>query len=205
MDGSESETDMLVTQAGAGDAQAREQLLALHRDRLRRMVDVRMDRRMAARLDASDVVQEALAEAARQLDRYLRHRELPFYAWLRQVAWQRLLQLQRHHVQSQKRSVLREQVGNRQPLPDESAFQLVEQLVGSQTSPSQGVIRNETMERVRAAMGQLKAEDRELLVLRHLEQLTVEETAATLEMSAGNVKVRHFRAVQQLRKVLGDQ
>ena len=83
MNGRESKTDLLITEAAAGNVVAREQLLAVHRDRLRRMVDVRMDRRLAARLDASDVVQESLAEATRQLDGYLRRRELPFYPWLR--------------------------------------------------------------------------------------------------------------------------
>ena len=198
MDGTESDTDLLIAEAAAGNVVARERLLAVHRDRLRRMLDVRMDRRLAARLDASDVVQESLAEATRQLDGYLRRRDLPFY-------WQRLMQLHRQHVQCQKRSVKREQPGNQYSLPDESEYRLVEQLVGSKSSPSQGAIRDETIERVRTAMRQLKAADRELLVLRHLEQLTVAETAATLGISGSNVKVRHFRAVRQLQKVLGDQ
>ena len=92
--------DQLLARAGRGDPAARQQLLQEHRDRLRRMVAVRLDRRLASRIDASDVVQEALAEAERELDRYLRHPEMPFYPWLRRFAWDRLLKLHRFHVAS---------------------------------------------------------------------------------------------------------
>ena len=204
MDLGELDTAGLVARAASGDTAARADLLERHRDRLRRMVDVRMDRRLAARFDASDVVQEACTEAMRQFDRYLQGRDVPFYTWLRQVAWQRLLQLQREHLQAQKRSVRRENQPLEHALPDESVFQLAE-IIANQTSPSQGAIRNESLRRVKTAMDQLKSKDREILVLRHLEQLSVEETADVLGMTPGNVKVRHFRAIQQLQQELGDE
>src|SRR3954465_3996851 len=99
-----TDTDELLRTAELGDESARAELLARHRDRLRRMVAVRIDRRLAARVDPSDVVQEALADAATGLSAYLRARPLPFYPWLRQVAWLRLVQLYRHHVVAQRRS-----------------------------------------------------------------------------------------------------
>src|SRR5262245_15592899 len=103
-----ADTEHLLERAAAGDGAARAQLLQRHRRRLRRMVAVRFDPRLAARVDPSDVVQEALAEAAATLDGYLRERPLPFYPWLRQLAQRRLLDLHRRHVQARRRSVTRE-------------------------------------------------------------------------------------------------
>src|SRR4051812_34140649 len=94
------ETEELIEQARRGDEPARNALLTRHRTRLRRMVAVRMDRNLAARVDPSDVVQEVLAEAHRALDGYLHARPLPFYPWLRKLAWERLAQLYRHHVRA---------------------------------------------------------------------------------------------------------
>ena len=103
-----AETDALLERASRGDDQARQRLLERHRSRLKRMVAVRMDRRLAARLDPSDVVQEALADAARDLPDYLRTRPMAFYPWLRQLAWDRLVRLHRHHIDTGRRSVDRE-------------------------------------------------------------------------------------------------
>ena len=112
------DTDELLGLAADGDAAARADLLARHRSRLRRMVAYRLDRRLAARVDPSDVVQEVLAEADRQLDHYLRERPLPFYPWLRRLAWERLVKLHNRHLGAQRRSVRREEPGVL-ALPDE--------------------------------------------------------------------------------------
>src|SRR6516165_5011523 len=96
----DADTDELLERAGSGDTTAREQLLIRHRARLRRMVAVRLDRRLAARVDPSDVVQETLAEAARNLADYLRERPIPFYPWLRRLAWERLVKLHRRHIRT---------------------------------------------------------------------------------------------------------
>ena len=93
------DTEELLDRAGQGDGEARQRLLARHRHRLRQMVIVRLDRRLAARLDPSDIVQEALADAARGLDDYLRDRPVPFYPWLRRFAWERLVEVNRRHLQ----------------------------------------------------------------------------------------------------------
>ena len=98
----DEDTSALVERAGAGDGRAAEQLLARHRDRLRRMVAVRMDPRLAARLDPSDVVQEALMEASRRLAEYCRGRPVPFYPWLRRIAWERLVEMHRQFLASQR-------------------------------------------------------------------------------------------------------
>src|SRR5258708_28926459 len=114
--------EQLIELAAGGDEVTRQELLARHRARLRRMIAVRMDRRLAARVDPSDIVQEALAEAAQGLSDYLRRRPLPFYPWLRQFAWERLLKLHRYHIRARKRSVDREQQWALS-LPDDSVLQ----------------------------------------------------------------------------------
>jgi RNA polymerase sigma-70 factor (ECF subfamily) len=195
------DTEDLLRQAVNGDPGAREGLLARHRDHLRKMIAWRLDRRLAARIDPSDVVQEVLLEASRKMDRYLRERPLPFFPWLRSLAGEHLATLHRRHVRAQGRSVLREQPGLLN-LPDESAAELAGRLVTSSTSPTQRALRHEQRERVRQALGRLSERDREVLVLRNLEQLSVADTAEVLGISSGAVKLRHLRALERLRALL---
>jgi RNA polymerase sigma-70 factor (ECF subfamily) len=200
----EADTDELLDRAGRGDGEARQRLLARHRPRLRQMVTVRLDRRLAARLDPSDIVQEALADAARGLDEYLRDRPVPFYPWLRRFAWERLVEANRRHLQARRRSVAREE-GFALYLPDQSARALAGRLLSSGTSPSRRLLRQELRDRVQAALDRLDPRDREVLVLRYLEQLSTAESAAALGISVGAVKMRHLRALQRLRADLGDE
>ena len=197
------DTDELVEQARGGDREARQQLLVRHRGRLRQMVALRMDRRLRARVDPSDVVQEALADAAQELSDYLRQRPLPFYPWLRQLAWERLIDLHRRHVYSKKRSISREDP-EFLALPEESAVQLAQRLLAPGSSPSERLVRDELRGRVQAALAQLAPRDREVLVLRHLEQLSTQHTAAILGITQGAVKTRHLRALERLRGLLGE-
>jgi RNA polymerase sigma-70 factor (ECF subfamily) len=197
----EPDTDQLLDRASHGDGIARQQLLTRHRARLRAMVAARLDRRLAARLDPSDIVQEALAEAARRLDDYLRQRALPFYPWLRQLAWDRLVKEHRAHLARAKRSVRREEPGLL-GLPDESVAELAQRLASSTSSPSRHALRVELQTRVQAALALLSAADREVLVLRYLEQLPLREVAAVLGVSELAVKMRHFRALERLRALL---
>jgi RNA polymerase sigma-70 factor (ECF subfamily) len=196
-----SETDRLLESAARGDALARQELLMRYRQRLRNMIRLRMDRRLAARVDPSDLVQETLVEAVQKLSEYLRHRPLPFYPWLRQLACERLIDLHRRHIQAKKRSVRREEPP---PLPDESAEQLADQLVARSNSPSSRMRRSELRTRMRVALAHLPEHDRELLVLRHLEQLSTPEIAAILGISEGAFYTRHVRALERLRTLLGD-
>jgi RNA polymerase sigma-70 factor, ECF subfamily len=192
------DTEELLDRAGAGDRAARQQLLARHRGRLRQMVALRIDRRMAARVDPSDVVQEALADAAQELSDYLRDRPLPFYPWLRQFAWERLLQLHRFHLQAKRRKVDREEIRIFDLIGDSEAA-LAEHFVNSSTSPSRRLLRAELLERVQTALENLEPRDREVLVLRYLEQLTSKEIAAVIGISEAAVKTRHRRALERLR------
>src|SRR5262245_49419807 len=138
----EVDSDELLARASRGDAAAGQQLLGRHWERLRKMVAVRLDRRLAARIDASDVVQEVLIEASQMLPAYLRERPLPFYPWLRRLAWKRLVKLHQRHLGAQRRSATREE--QQIPmLPDESALELAGRLVAPGTSPSNHAMREE--------------------------------------------------------------
>jgi RNA polymerase sigma-70 factor (ECF subfamily) len=150
------------------------------------------------------VVQEALADAALKLAEYLRRRPLPFYPWLRRLAWERLLELNRRHIYAGKRSVTREQPGDL-ALPDESVLALACRLWAGGTTPSSRQQRQEARDQVHAALAGLSASDREVLVLRHLEHLSMKEIAAVLGVSEGAVKVRHLRALARFRDLLGDE
>jgi RNA polymerase sigma-70 factor (ECF subfamily) len=197
----DADTEELLRRAGDGDRVACGDLLERHRVRLQRMIELRMDRRLAARVDPADVVQDTLAEAYRELPDYLRDRSLPFYPWLGQLAWDRLIELHRRHVRAQRRSVTREERWE-PPLPDESAMVLAERLVGRASSPSSRLRREETCARVRSALARLAESDREVLLLRHLEQLSLAEIAAVLGLSEATAGKRHLRALERLRGLL---
>ncbi len=201
---SNCDTETLLQRVVEGDRSAREELLVRHRGRLRQMVAFRLDRRLAARIDPSDVVQEALAEAAQKLSDYLERRPLPFYPWLRQLALQRLVDLHRSHIQAQKRSVTREEA-QALPLADESALELADRLMGSAGSPIGHLLRDELRAQVHAALLRIPPRDREVLVLRHLEQLSIREMAAVLGIREGAVKTRHLRALQRFRDAVTEE
>ena len=198
------DTDELLRRVAAGDAHARSQLLARHRQRLRHMIEVRLDRRLRPRIDPSDIVQDALTEAAQKLSDYARRRPLPFYPWLRRLAWERLLQVHRRHVRAQRRSVRREDFGAL-PLPEDSAGDLAERLAARGSSPSERLRHSEQRQRVQQALALLGAADREVLILRYLEDLSTAEIAAVLELTESAVKMRQLRALQRLRDLLDDE
>lgn len=199
-----SETDQLLADARAGDASARGRLLQHYRRRLRGMIAVRMDARLAARVDPSDLVQETLAEAHRRLDGYLKDQPLPFYPWLRQLAMDRLIDLHRRHVRAGKRAVGREDGGGL-PLSDRSFGQLVNRLAVSSSGPSAQMRRSESRRQLRDALDRLSDSDREVLVLRHLEQLEPKEIAAVLGITERAESMRHLRALDRLRKLLSSE
>ena len=196
-------THNLIDLAARGDASARRELLERHRLDLRRMVVVRLDRRLAARVDPSDIVQDTLAEAAGRLDDYLRDRPLPFHGWLRQLAGEHVIRTHRRHVGSQRRSIAREV---RTPeVSDDSAVSLVNSLVADDTSPSNRLLREERIDRVMAALAALSPRDREVLVMRHLEQLGTAEIAEALGINEAAVRARIVRALIRLRAGLGNE
>jgi RNA polymerase sigma-70 factor, ECF subfamily len=193
------DTDELLASVADGDSSAREQLLRRHRDRLLRMIAVRLDSRVAPRVDPSDVVQEVLIEANRRLDSYVRTRPLPFYPWLRQIAVDQIGMTHRRHVRAARRTVRREEPAG---LPDASAYELAGRLLISSLGPSARLRREEQRIHIRSALDRLPERDREILALRYLEQLSTAEVAAVLSISEAAVKMRLLRAVQRLHKLV---
>ncbi len=194
------ETDELLTRAAKNDSSAVGRLLAGHRSRLRQMVSVRMDDRVRQRVDPSDVVQEALLEAALRLPEYVKQKPVPFYPWLREMAVNRLIDIQRRHVVARKRSVDREE--SRRALPDQSVMQLARRLIGSGTSPSLHAHRREQREHVKAALDELDPKLREVLVLKYLEELSSGEVSVILKVNQRTVRRWHRRAIEQIRSIL---
>ena len=162
------DTDQLLDRVAQGESSAAAALLDRHRKRLRRMVQLRIDPRLAARLDPSDIVQDALGEAHRRLPEYAAQRPIPFYPWLRQLAWDRLVEQHRRHVRAGRRSVLREEAEPLE-LAEGSVLELADRLLTSAEGPSAALRREELAARVRAALNALPERDREVLVLRYLE------------------------------------
>jgi len=197
----EPDTEELILLARGGDVSARGRLLVRYQDRLKRMIDIRMDRRLRARIDPSDVIQETLIDAMEKLPAYLERRPLPFYPWIRQIAWERLVKLHRLHLGAQKRSVRRE-AHDWLPLSDHSSMALAQRLLDGGLSPSGELLQKELRENVRAALDRLSAEHREVLVLLYLEDLTNAEVAAILGITEAAVKMRHLRALKGLATLL---
>jgi RNA polymerase sigma-70 factor (ECF subfamily) len=199
-----SDSDELLNLAASGDGQATHQLFARHRARLKRMVAARLNPRLASRIDPSDIIQESLADAAQKLPDYLARRPIPFYPWLRQFAWERLVRAYRKHVLAQRRSIRREQNLDLL-LSDESAAVLAERFLAVDTNPAERLAQSERKRIVHEFLAKLPAEDCELVVLRFIEQLSPAEVAAILQISEAAAKMRQLRIIRRLRAEMGDE
>ena len=197
----EAITEELLRQAAGGSESAIQQLFQRYRERLKLMVAARLDPRVAKRVDPSDVVQDVLLDAHRRLADYVAKRPIPFYPWLRQLAWDRLIEQHRRHIRAKRRTVQREDTRD-VPLSDESATRLASRLVKSGHGASDNAIRNEMRVRVREALLQLSSAQREVLLMRHVEQMSTSEIAAAVGIAEGTVKSRVFRALEELRQIL---
>jgi RNA polymerase sigma-70 factor (ECF subfamily) len=204
MDHNSTDSVRLIEQARCGDAAARNTLFERYRDRLRRMIELRLDRRLQTRIDADDVLQEAFLEATQRLDDYLREPAQPFFLWLRFLVGMRLMQLHRHHLGAQMRDVGREISIYRGALPEASSAALAAQLLGKETSPTQAVVRAERTLRLQEALNSLDPLDREILSLRHFEHLSRSEAAQVLGIEEGAAAKRYFRALKRLKEVLAE-
>ena len=191
-----------IARLRAGDRRALAELFAAHRDRLRRMVELRMDHRLRARLDASDVLQEAYIDVARNLEAYLADPSLPPLLWLRLHVGRRLTTLHRQHLGTRMRDAALEISLYRDALPEASSAALASMLLGRQTSPTQAAQRAERLLRVQEALNSLDPIDREVLALRHFEQLGRAEAAQVLGISQEAGAKRYFRALKRLKDVL---
>jgi RNA polymerase sigma-70 factor (ECF subfamily) len=195
-------TDDLLRRAKAGDAAALGALFAHYRDRLRKMVRLRLDRRVAGRLDASDVLQEAYLDVARRFPEYAAAPPVPFYVWLRGLTGQRLIDLHRQHLGAKMRDAGQEVSLYRGALPQASSASLAKQLLAGLTSPTQAAVRAEMQLKLQEALNSLDPIDREVVVLRHFEELNNIETAAVLGVEPSAASKRYLRAIRRLKAIL---
>jgi RNA polymerase sigma-70 factor (ECF subfamily) len=196
-------TDSLLRRAAQGDTDGWGQLLAGHRDRLRRMVGLRLDRHLQGRIDPSDVIQETYLEAWTRLPEYLGNPSVPFFIWLRFLTGQKLVTLHRHHLGRRMRDAGREISLHQGAMPEASSAALAAQLLGRDTRPSEAAMRVELKLRLQDALNSMDAVDREVLSLRHFEQLSRAETAQVLGLRESAVSKRYVRALEKLKDILG--
>jgi RNA polymerase sigma-70 factor (ECF subfamily) len=194
------ETCALLEKVSRQDSRALEELLVRHRAGLRDFVEFHLDPRLRARVDPSDVVQETQMELVRRMQDFIAHRPMPFHLWMRKKAYERLLNLRRDHVQAARRAVGREVA-----LPDRSSLLLARPLLAHVPSPSQEAQAHELAERLSRAVGRLSEADREILLMRHAEDLPFEDIACLLDVEPAAARKRFGRALIRLQKVLGDE
>jgi RNA polymerase sigma-70 factor, ECF subfamily len=202
MSADSSEHDELLRRAKAGDEDALAALFNTFRERLKRMVRLRLDRRLSGRVDASDVIQDAYLEVHRRFPEWAGDEKVPFFLWLRFVTGQKLLDYHRHHLGAQMRDAAQEVSLYRGALPQASSASLAAHLLGKMTSVSAAAIRAEHKLIVQEALNSMDELDREVLVLRHFEHMSNEETALALGVKKSTASQRYIRALKRLREIL---
>lgn len=195
-----SKTEELLTRARSGDEDAVNLLFERHRQALVNLVRPRLARKVAQRVDASDVVQDVLVDANRRLAEYLRSPTMPFFIWLRQIASDRMIDVHRRHKLAARRSVDREARPESQASP--SSFDLIKHLQDDALTPATAAIRKEIEERFLAALEHLSDDDREVLLMRHFEHLSNGDVATILGLTPATAGMRYLRAIRRLRAVL---
>jgi RNA polymerase sigma-70 factor (ECF subfamily) len=185
-----------------GDERALVELFARHRDRLRRMVRLRLDRRLQGRVDPSDVLQEAHLEVARRAGEYLADPAMPPFLWLRFITGQRLLDAHRKHLGARMRDADLEVSLHRGALPQATSVSLAELLLGRLTSPTRAARRAEMQVRLQGVLNAMDPIDREVLTLRHFEELSNGETAQVLGLTKSAASNRYMRALLRLKETL---
>ncbi len=196
------ETQDLLDQARKGQSGAVDRLLDVYREPLRRVIDLRLDPALAARVDASDIVQDVLLEAHRRLEEYLRNPGMPFRLWLRHIAKDHVIDAHRRHRQAQRRSLDREQPLVPAVLADHSSYELAAQLLDGERTPASAAIHRELQRKLDQAIADLDEDDREIILMRHREQLSNQDVATSLGLSEAAASMRYLRAIRRLREVL---
>jgi RNA polymerase sigma-70 factor, ECF subfamily len=192
----------LVARAAAGDRAAIVKLLERYRGRLRRMVAMRVDPRHRGRVDASDIIQEGYVDAIQRLEEFIEDPSVPFYIWLRFLVGQRVQEQHRRHLGTTGRDVGREVSIYRGAMPGVSTGALAARLLGKLTSPSMAAMRAERKIRLQEALNRMDPLDREILVLRHYEQMTNGHAAAALGLNESAASKRYTRALERLKDIL---
>jgi RNA polymerase sigma-70 factor (ECF subfamily) len=199
-----AKTEQLLAQAAAGDGAAWGSLVTAHEQRLVRMVAFRMDPRLRGRIDAADVVQEAFVQASAYREDFFRAPEMPLFLWLRKIVSNKLFELHRHHIGTHMRNANRDRPLAAPQNWDDTAEALWLHLSGHLTSPSAAAMKREARIRLAEALDRMDATDREVLMLRHFEQLTNAEVARVVGIEERAAGKRYLRALARLKKILSE-
>lgn len=194
----------LVEQARQGDQRALAIIFSKHEGRLRRMIQLRLNRKLWGRIDAADVLQESYLEIARQFPKFTADSGLPLFLWMRHIVGQQIIMAHRYHLGTQKRDAGKEIDLNAWGAASATSEAIAVRFLGKLTSPSQSIMKVEARRRVQDALDQMSPLDREILVLRHFEQLSNKETAQALEIQPSAASSRYVRALDHLQTLLGD-
>ena len=185
---------------GADDALA--ELFSHYHDRLKRIVHFRLDYRMAGRISESDVIQETYISASKRVDHYRGKPEMPFFVWLRLLINQQLTDLHRQHLRAEMRDV-RKEISLEQPaVSPHTSLAMAAHLVGRMTSPSRAFSRVERISKLEEALNQMEPIDREVIALRHFEELTNGEVAEVLSIDKGTASKRYVRAIKRMKEIV---
>ena len=166
------------------------------------MVQMRMDPKIRQRVDASDIVQEAMMEANRRMPTFLENPAMPFHLWIRQIATDRLIDQHRRHRVSQKRSVDLEQAPVVAANLDHSTIHFDGQLHDPEMTPAKAAIQAEMQRRFEQAIEEMDERDQEIIVMRHFEKLSNQEVASVLSLSEPAASMRYLRAIRRLKQQL---
>ena len=196
----DGDTSDLIQKSLAGDEVALAALFERYRPRLRRMVSLRMNARVQQRVDASDVLQEAFIDLSQRLQEYAKDPKIEFFLWLRLVTGQRLAMVHRKHVDAKMRGVGMEVSINRGLVPEASSFFLASGLIGQFTSVGARVVRDEMRAKLQEVLDGVDPDDREVLALKHFEEMTNAEIAQVLGITESGASKRYIRALRRLRQ-----
>lgn len=198
----DDQTEEQINQMRAGSTEALAAVFSRYRERLRRIVQFRIDYRLAGRVADSDVLQETFIAAVKRLEHFGKQTEMPAFLWLRLLVGQQLVDLHRQHLQAEMRDV-RKEVALPQPgASPHTSMAIAAQLAGKLTAASEVVARAERIEKLEQTLNQMDATDREVIALRHFEELSNIETAKVLGIEAAAASKRYIRAMARLAELL---
>jgi RNA polymerase sigma-70 factor (ECF subfamily) len=198
------EPEDLFERLKRGDNQAVAEFFSLHRERLWQIVRFRLDRRLASRVDVDDVLQEVYLDATRRLRHYVEDPSVSFFVWLRTIVGQTMIDLHRRHLGTEMRDANREVSIHGARYPQATSVSLVIQLMADITSPSRVAVRKELTNEVEQAIEGMDPIDREVLALRHFEELTNSEVSEVLDITQSAASVRYMRAIARLKRILAE-
>ncbi len=202
-DKSEIATD-LIARFVAGDDDALADLFSFYHDRLKRIVRFRLDHRLARRISDSDVIQELYLSASQRMKHYRNKPEMPFFVWLRLLLNQQLADLHRQHLQAEMRDARKEISLEHPSMTSHTSYAMAAHLVGRGTSPSQAFSRVEKIASLEQALNRMAPIDREVIALRHFEELTNHEVADVLKIDVQAASKRYIRAMKRMKEIISD-